>query len=106
LRQQWPAAYSAKAAVHAWAKDLSREVAAYGITINSLQPGRILTEQILHVHPTLESRAEFAVRNIPMGRFGEPEEFANVAVFLASPRASYVTGTVLPVDGGMSKFAF
>jgi 3-oxoacyl-[acyl-carrier protein] reductase len=41
-----------------------------------------------------------------MCRFGDPEEFANVAVFLASPRASYVTGTVLPIDGGMSKFAF
>ena len=41
-----------------------------------------------------------------MGRFGEPEEFANVAIFLASPRSGYVTGTVLPVDGGMSKFAF
>jgi 3-oxoacyl-[acyl-carrier protein] reductase len=47
-----------------------------------------------------------AARNIQMGRFGEPEEFANGAVFLASPRASYVTGTVLPIDGGMNKFAF
>jgi 3-oxoacyl-[acyl-carrier protein] reductase len=81
-------------------------VAKYGITINSLQPGRILTEQILRMHPTPEDRADFAAREIPMGRFGDPEEFANVAVFLASPRASYVTGTVLPIDGGMSKFAF
>ena len=99
-------ANSAKAAVHAWAKGLSREVAKHGITVNSLQPGRILTEQILRMHPTPENRAEFAAREIPMGRFGEPEEFAHVAIFLASPRASYVTGTVLPIDGGMSKFAF
>jgi 3-oxoacyl-[acyl-carrier protein] reductase len=99
-------AASAKAAVHAWAKGLSREVARYGITVNSLQPGRILTEQISRMHPTAASREEFAARRIPLGRFGDPEEFANVAVFLASPRASYVTGTVLPVDGGMSKFAF
>jgi 3-oxoacyl-[acyl-carrier protein] reductase len=99
-------AASAKAAVHAWAKGLSREVAKYGITVNSLQPGRILTEQILRMHPTAQDRADFAAREIPMGRFGDPEEFANVAVFLASPRASYVTGTVLPIDGGMSKFAF
>jgi len=99
-------ANSAKAAVHAWAKGLSREVAKYGITINSLQPGRIRTEQILRMHPTLKDRADYAAREIPMGRFGEPEEFANVAVFLASPGAGYVTGTVLPIDGGMSKFAF
>jgi 3-oxoacyl-[acyl-carrier protein] reductase len=99
-------AASAKAAVHAWAKGLSREVARYGITVNSLQPGRILTEQISRMHPTAASREEFAARSIPLGRFGDPEEFANVAVFLASPRASYVTGTVLPVDGGMSRFAF
>lgn len=99
-------AASAKAAVHAWAKGLSREVAKYGITVNSLQPGRILTEQIRRMHPTPEDRADFATREIPMGRFGEPEEFASVAIFLASPRSSYVTGTVLPVDGGMSKFAF
>jgi 3-oxoacyl-[acyl-carrier protein] reductase len=99
-------AASAKAAVHAWAKGLSREVAKYGITVNSLQPGRILTEQIMRMHPTAQDRADFAAHEIPMGRFGDPEEFANVAVFLASPRASYVTGTVLPIDGGMSKFAF
>jgi 3-oxoacyl-[acyl-carrier protein] reductase len=99
-------AASAKAAVHAWAKGLSREVAEFGITINSLQPGRILTEQILRMHPTPENRDQFAAREIPMKRFGQPEEFANVAVFLASPRASYVTGIVLPIDGGMSRFAF
>jgi 3-oxoacyl-[acyl-carrier protein] reductase len=100
------AANSAKAAVHAWAKGLSREVAAHGITINSIQPGRIMSEQILRFHPTEDDRRKFAQENIPMGRFGEPEELANLAVFLASPRAGYITGTVTPVDGGMSRFAF
>ena len=100
------AANSAKAAVHAWAKGLSREMAAHGITINSIQPGRIMSEQIVRFHPTEEDRRKFAQENIPMGRFGEPEELANLAVFLASPRAGYITGTVTPVDGGMSRFAF
>ena len=100
------AANSAKAAVHAWAKGLSREMAAHGITINSIQPGRVMSEQIVRFHPTEEDRRKFARENIPMGRFGEPEELANLAVFLASPRASYITGTVTPVDGGMSRFAF
>jgi 3-oxoacyl-[acyl-carrier protein] reductase len=100
------AANSAKAAVHAWAKGLSREMARHGITINSIQPGRILSEQILRFHPTEENRCRFAEENIPMGRFGDPEELANLAVFLASPRAGYITGTATPVDGGMSRFAF
>jgi 3-oxoacyl-[acyl-carrier protein] reductase len=100
------AANSAKAAVHAWAKGLSREMAKHGITINSIQPGRIMSEQIVRFHPTEEDRRKFAQENIPMGRFGEPEELANLAVFLASPRAGYITGTVTPVDGGMSRFAF
>jgi len=100
------AANSAKAAVHAWAKGLSREMAKHGITINSIQPGRIMSEQIVRFHPTEEDRRRFAQDNIPMGRFGEPEELANLAIFLASPRAGYITGTVTPVDGGMSRFAF
>jgi 3-oxoacyl-[acyl-carrier protein] reductase len=100
------AANSAKAAVHAWAKGLSREMAKHGVTINSIQPGRIMSEQILRMHPTAEDRRRFADENIPAARFGEPEELANLAVFLASPCAGYITGTVIPVDGGMSRFAF
>ncbi len=99
-------ANAAKAAVHAWSKALSREVAKYNITVNSLQPGRIITEQILKLHPTEEDRRQFSERNIPAARFGEPDELAVLAVFLCSPIASYITGTVIPVDGGMSRFAF
>ncbi|TCT10833.1 SDR family NAD(P)-dependent oxidoreductase [Paralcaligenes ureilyticus] len=100
------AAFTAKAAVHVWSKGLSREVAADGITMNCLQPGRIRTEQILRRYPTPESEREYAQAEIPAGRFGEPEEIAALAVFLASPLAAYVTGTVIPVDGGSSRFAF
>jgi 3-oxoacyl-[acyl-carrier protein] reductase len=100
------AANSAKAAVHAWAKGLSREMAQHGITINSIQPGRIMSEQIVRFHPTEEDRRKFAEEHIPVGRFGEPEELANLVVFLSSPLAGYITGTVIPVDGGMSRFAF
>jgi len=99
-------ANAAKAAVHAWAKGLSREMAKHNITINSIQPGRILSEQIMRFHPTEEDRRRFAQEHIPAGRFGEPEELAALAIFLASPPAGYITGTVIPVDGGMSRFAF
>jgi 3-oxoacyl-[acyl-carrier protein] reductase len=100
------AAFSAKAALHVWAKGLSREVAAHGITINSLQPGRIRSEQIDKRYPTDEARREFSQAEIPAGRFGEADEIANLAIFLASPLAGYITGAVIPVDGGMSRFAF
>jgi 3-oxoacyl-[acyl-carrier protein] reductase len=100
------AAFSAKAGVHVWAKGLSREIAKDGVTINSVQPGRIRSEQIKRRYPTLDSELSFASEEIPIGRFGEPEELANLAMFLASPLAAYITGTVIPVDGGMYRFAF
>jgi 3-oxoacyl-[acyl-carrier protein] reductase len=100
------AAVAAKAAVHAWSKGLSREVAKFGITVNSIQPGRILTEQILKLYPTDDSRREFADREIPVGCFGNPSSIGKLAAFLASPLASYITGTIIPVDGGMHRFAF
>ena len=99
------AAHSAKAGVHAWAKGLSREVGKYGITINSVPPGRIISEQILRNNPE-PLRKEFSERYIPVGRFGEPEELACLAVFLSSPVACYITGTVIPVDGGLRRYTF
>jgi 3-oxoacyl-[acyl-carrier protein] reductase len=99
------AATPAKAAVHAWSKGLSREVGKHGITVNCIQPGRIMSEQIRRKYPP-EFRAKQSAEEIPVGRYGEPEELASLAVFLASPVARYITGTVMPVDGGLRRYAF
>ena len=98
------AASAAKGALHQWAKGLACVVAKDGITVNTIAPGRIWSEQIREkLHPDADERQAFIDANIPMGRFGEPEELGAVAAFLASPVASYVTGTVIPVDGGMRR---
>jgi 3-oxoacyl-[acyl-carrier protein] reductase len=99
------AATPAKAAVHAWSKGLSREVGKHGITVNCIQPGRIMSEQIRRKYSP-EFRARQSAEEIPVGRYGEPEELASLAVFLVSPVARYITGAVLPVDGGLRRFAF
>jgi 3-oxoacyl-[acyl-carrier protein] reductase len=99
------AAFSAKAGIHAWSKGLSREIGKHGITINCIPPGRIMSEQIRRNYPE-EYRKEHAAKDIPVGRYGEPEELACLAVFLASPVASYITGTVMPVDGGLRRYSF
>lgn len=99
------AATPAKAAIHAWSKGLSREVGRYGITVNCIPPGRIMSEQIRRKYSE-EFRATQSAREIPVGRYGEPEELACLAVFLASPVACYITGTVMPVDGGLRRYAF
>lgn len=99
------AAFSAKAAIHAWAKGLSREVGQYGITINSIPPGRIMSEQIRRNYPE-DYRKHFAETEIPVRYWGEPEDLAVMAVWLASPLARYITGTVIPVDGGLRRYQF
>lgn len=99
------AATPAKAALHGWSKGLSREVGRHGITVNCIPPGRIMSEQIRRKYSD-EFRARESAHEIPVGRYGEPEELAALAVFLASPLACYITGAVLPVDGGMRRFAF
>jgi 3-oxoacyl-[acyl-carrier protein] reductase len=91
------------------AKSLSAELAPDGILINTLGPGRILTDRSASIDArnaeargvTVEEvRAEMST-NIPLGRYGTPEEFARVAAFLASPANGYVTGQAILVDGGM-----
>jgi 3-oxoacyl-[acyl-carrier protein] reductase len=99
------AAFSAKAALHAWAKGLSREVGQFGVTVNSIPPGRIMSEQIRRNYPE-DFRKSFAETEIPVRYWGEPEDLAVMAVWLASPLARYITGTVIPVDGGLRRYQF
>ena len=101
------AAAAAKAALESWSKMSAAAYAARGVTVNCVAPGRIKTPQIMdRLHPTDEARQEFIQRNIPAGRFGEPEEAAALIAFLASEVASYVTAVTVPVDGGALRFAF
>ncbi len=98
-------AFCAKAAMHSWAKGLSREVGKHGITVNCIPPGRIMSEQIERNY-TPEYRQWQSEHEIPVGEYGQPEDLANLACFLASPRARYITGAVIPVDGGLRRYQF
>ena len=98
-------AFCAKAAMHSWAKGLSREVGRHGITVNSIPPGRVISEQILRNY-TPEYREWQSEHEIPVGRYGEPEDLAHLVAFLASPLAGYITGAVIPVDGGLRRYQF
>jgi 3-oxoacyl-[acyl-carrier protein] reductase len=98
-------AFCAKAGVHSWAKGLSRMVGPHGITVNCIPPGRIHSEQILRNY-TPEYRQWQSEHEIPVGRYGEPEDIAHLVCFLASPLAGYITGAVIPVDGGLRRYQF
>ena len=98
-------AFVAKAAMHAWAKGLSREVGRHGITVNCIPPGRIMSEQILRNYPP-EYRKKQSEEEIPVGEYGQPADIANLVCFLVSPLARYITGAVIPVDGGLRRYQF
>ncbi len=84
-----------------WAKSLARELGPKGITVNCVAPGRIDTERIREVYPDGPSEADLAT--IPLGRLGTTREIGDVAAFLCSERASYVSGTVVLVDGALTR---
>jgi 3-oxoacyl-[acyl-carrier protein] reductase len=90
----------AKAALVSWSRTLSSELGPYGVTVNTIAPGRINTAQIQKLHPTEQSKADFIKQNIPAGYFGEPYDIGHLVAFLASPLARYINGAAIPVDGG------
>jgi 3-oxoacyl-[acyl-carrier protein] reductase len=93
-----------------WSKTLAREVAKDGITANIIVPGRIATARVATLDNarakregrSVEEVAAESAATIPVGRYGKPEEYADVVAFLASTRAAYITGSVIRVDGGMT----
>ena len=86
------------------AKTLADEQGPRGVRVNGLMPGRVGTERVAELDASsgdAEAARAKAEATIPLGRYGEPEEFGRVAAFLMSPAASFVTGAMVPVDGGM-----
>lgn len=105
---------SIRPAVHGLAKTLSQQFAPYGITVNNVMPGTIRTDRVEQLAQARSEKNEQTVaeaiiemgKAAALGRIGEPEEFGAVVAFLASERASYITGVSLPVDGGRIKSTF
>ena len=99
---------SLRAAVTGFARSLANEVAPFNVTVNNLMPGYTRTDRMEHLARAAGERSGVPVKDtfakwekeIPMGRLGEPREFAALAAFLASDRASYITGSSIAVDGG------
>lgn len=87
--------------VTGYAKTLARELGPQGVTVNCVAPGRIDTARLAQLYP--DGPSEDDLRAIPLGRWGTPQEFGDVACFLASDRARYVTGTTVVVDGGLTR---
>ena len=102
---------SLRAALAGWMKTLAGEVAKDGVTVNLLLPGSFATERVSDLDRLAAERqgvevseiAQANIRDIPAGRYGEPKEFGQLAAFIASPKAGYVTGTALRIDGGATR---
>lgn len=102
---------SIRSAVLSWAKTLAREVAPMGITVNNILTGYFDTERLNEINQVQATNKGIGVdeykmkmkADVPAGRFGQPEEFAHLVAFLASDLAGYITGTSIPIDGGLLK---
>jgi 3-oxoacyl-[acyl-carrier protein] reductase len=90
-----------RSALLATFKLLAGRLAADGITLNTILPGRFGTDRLVHVHGTMEAAEEAARSDVPIGRLGTIEEIGAAGAFLCSEQASYITGVALPVDGGL-----
>jgi 3-oxoacyl-[acyl-carrier protein] reductase len=105
---------TARAGVIGFAKTISNEFARDNVLVNNVCPGRILTDRIIHLAEERAKRANKSLEevissmevDVPIGRLGRPKELADLVVFLASERASYITGTTIQVDGGVVKGIF
>jgi 3-oxoacyl-[acyl-carrier protein] reductase len=82
-------------------KTLSREVAADGITVNTIATGKFATDRLAENAGSMEKAEQNGRETVPAGRLGTPEEFGDLVAFLASDRAAYINGTVIPIDGGL-----
>lgn len=99
-----------RAMLASWCKTLAAEVAADGVTVNLLLPGQIATDRLTSLHTAMAAGSGVApeqvtarsIAAIPAGRLGRPEEFGDIAAFLASPRAGFITGSAIKVDGGQT----
>ena len=99
-----------RAMLASWCKTLAAEVAADGVTVNLLLPGQIATDRLTSRHAGMaaaqglekEQVTARSIAAIPAGRLGRPEEFGDIAAFLASPRAGFITGSAIKVDGGQT----
>lgn len=98
-----------RSAVAGWSKTLANEVAPHGVTVNMVLPGRIDTDRVRQLDQarssasgaSIEAVRDQSMREIPVGRYGQPDEFGAVVAFVASRQAAYVTGSMLRVDGGL-----
>jgi 3-oxoacyl-[acyl-carrier protein] reductase len=99
-----------RAMLASWCKTLAGEVAADGVTVNLLLPGQIATDRLKGLHAAMaagngvepDQVTARSIAAIPAGRLGRPEEFGDIAAFLASPRAGFITGSAIKVDGGQT----
>jgi 3-oxoacyl-[acyl-carrier protein] reductase len=97
-----------RAALLAWSKTLATEVAADGVTVNIIMPGRVATDRLRQLDEAKAKRdganyedvVKQMIKQIPVGRYGDPKEYGDTAAFLASQNASFITGSVIRVDGG------